>query len=143
LQAFEERRLSGQGGRFISDSVFRRNENTTMGNLVASHVPGVSLVPRNFGMMLVSTRKACKGLALIHSKACSEGIQDCYVAVYLDGVLYYSATMGGAAPPDLAKVFNPSDFAGAEYYADGASAPAGMHSSDDGCGSLWLWTRER
>jgi hypothetical protein len=142
LNSFEERRLSGQGGHFIPDSTFRHNENTTMANIVASHIPGVALVSRNFGMMLVSQRKPCKGLTFLHSKSCSAGVQDCYVAVYLDGVLYYSPTTD-ATPPDLSRVFTPGDFAGAEYYADGASAPAAMHSNDDGCGSLWLWTRER
>jgi hypothetical protein len=139
LKRFEERRLSHQGGHFVSDSTFRRNENTTMANLLESRISGVTLVSRNFGMMLVSTRKPCKGLVFQNS---CKGVPNCYVAIYLDGTLYYSTKTGGS-PPDLSKVFTPSDFAGAEYYADGGSAPAGMHSDDDGCGSLWLWTRER
>ena len=73
------------------------------------------------------------------------GIQDCYVAIYVDGTLYYRAQMAddGIPPPDLSHAFNVSDFTGAEFYAGGAAVPAGMHSDDDGCGSLWLWTRER
>ncbi len=46
-------------------------------------------------------------------------------------------------PPDLAKM-GVTDLAGIEYYADAASMPIDMHSAtDEGCGSLWLWTREK
>jgi hypothetical protein len=38
---------------------------------------------------------------------------------------------------------NVSDFAGIEFYADNATAPSGMNSDDEGCGSVWLWTREK
>jgi hypothetical protein len=146
LQAFEERRLSGQGGHFLSDSVFRRNENTTLGNLVESRVPGLTLLR---GTTLVSTRKQCRGLVILGprkpSSCRSGGAQDCYVAIYVDGTLYYRAEMAdqGIPPPDFSRAFDVSNFAGAEFYADGAAAPASMHSDDDGCGSLWLWTRER
>ena len=59
--------------------------------------------------------------------------------------MYYTAKMAdqGIAPPDISHAFNIPNLAGAEFYADGAASPTGMHSSDDGCGSLWLWTRER
>ena len=149
LRAFEERRLSKQGGYFLSDSVFRRNENSTLGNLLESRVPGLNVVN---GTTLVSGRKHCRGLlfiddpsARVKSKCKATGISDCYVTIYIDGTLYYTAKMAdqGIAPPDMSRTFNVSNFAGAEFYADGAASPAGMHSNDDGCGSLWLWTRER
>ena len=149
LRAFEERRLSKQGGYFISDSVFRQNESSTLGSLLESRVPGLSVVR---GTTLVSGRKHCRGLlfivdpsARIKSKCKETGVSDCYVTIYLDGTLYYTAKMAdeGIAPPDVSRTFNVTNFAGAEFYADGAASPAGMHSNDDGCGSLWLWTRER
>ena len=143
LQGFEERRLSGMGGHFISDSVMRRNENTTMANLVESRMPGLTqqtvTVPGKIITALVSTRKPCSGLAILG--ACTA--PNCFVAVYLDGVLQYSSKMGGVAPPDFRTDYNISDYAGAEFYAGGAASPMGMHSDDNGCGSLWLWTRER
>jgi hypothetical protein len=141
LRAFEERRLSGQGGHFISDSVFHRNENTTMANLIESRMPGLTAVE---GKTLASTRKRCPGLAFQgHCKG-----MGCYVTIYVDGTLYYTPPpplSSGASmpPPDFSRAFSTSDFSGAEFYADGASAPAGMHSNDQGCGTLWLWTRER
>jgi hypothetical protein len=149
LRAFEERWLSKQGGYFVSDSVFRRNESSTLGNLLESRVPGLNVVN---GKTLVSGRKHCRGLlfiddpsAKVKSRCKETGISDCYVTIYLDGTLYYTAKMAdqGVAPPDVSRAFNVTNFAGAEFYADGAASPAGMHSNDDGCGSLWLWTRER
>ncbi len=148
LKAFEDRRLSGQGGRFISDSTMRQSENMSLTNLVAGHIPGLMQVFQNLGTALVSTRKACKGLVLLGNNgttgasSCKPNQPDCYVAIYLDGVLQYSTKFGGT-PPDLAKMVSVSNLAGAEFYADAASAPVGMNSDDDGCGSLWLWTRER
>ena len=135
LKAFEQRRLSRQGGHFVSDSVLRANENSTLLNIVTSQIPGVSRVARS----LVSTRKPCRGLAF---RGCRH--QDCFVSIYIDGVLRYRAQMaeGGVQPPDLT-AFDVHTLAGLEFYADGASAPAGMHSDDDGCGTLWLWTREK
>ncbi|HWH53638.1 MAG TPA: carboxypeptidase regulatory-like domain-containing protein [Gemmatimonadaceae bacterium] len=151
LRGFEERRLSGQGGHFVSDSVLRRNEAMTLASLITSYVPGVTALA---GKTLVSSRKACMGLVFMHNKACSAGSPDCYVTIYLDGALYYTpppadavdATHSGTigvAPPDLTREILVSNLAGAEYYADGTIAPGNMHSNDQGCGTLWLWTRER
>src|SRR6185312_4205054 len=132
------------GAHFISDSTLRRNENTTLANLVDSRVPGAMLKPmvvpgKGYIMALVSTRKSCAGLALLHPR-CTD--PSCYVAIYLDGVLRFSSKLG-LDPPDLSRDYNIGDLAGVEFYAGGAASPVGMHSDDDGCGSLWLWTRER
>ncbi len=141
LRAFEQRLRAHQGGYFISDSEFRRNENETLANLVIAHMPGVAWSYIHSHRVLVSSRKPCRGLALGH--ACSTK-QDCYVAVYVDGTLYFNAKMAdeNVDPPDMEKDFDTGNLAGAEYYPGGASAPVQMHTDDDGCGSLWLWTRE-
>jgi hypothetical protein len=72
------------------------------------------------------------------------GAPDCFVSIYIDGVLQWSARMAeeGARPIDLNHM-NVSDFAGIEFYPDNGTAPAGMNSDDEGCGSVWLWTREK
>ncbi len=143
LQQFEQRLHSHAGGHFIDDSVFRQNESGTLAGLIASRIPGVSFAAGKgaVGRVLVSTRKPCRGLAF---RSC-DSRPDCFVAIYVDGTLYFNARMAaeGVQPPDLEHDLNPANFAGAEYYAGGASAPIGMHVDDDGCGSLWLWTRER
>lgn len=137
LRGFEERRLSRQGGQFISDSVLRVNESTTLAN-VLGRIPGATITtgPRQ-SRVLVSTRKPCSGPAF---RTCTR--PDCYVEIHLDGVLIYHPG-GGEELPDLGKM-GVTDLAGIEYYAGGASMPIDMHSStDEGCGSLWLWTREK
>lgn len=98
LRAFEARRLSGQGGRFISDSEFRKSENSTLAN-VLTRIPGVSLYR---GQTLVSSRKACRGLAFQPKAGCVRGQPDCYVTIYLDGAMLYTARMAddGVSPPD-------------------------------------------
>ena len=139
LRGFEERRASGQGGHFIADSVLRQNENSTLTNIVSARIPGV-MMSRG---VLVSSRKPCRG-PVLQGKGCVGRGGDCYISVYIDGALLYQAQMAdrGVSPPDLTKL-SVTQFAGVEFYAGGASAPMGMHPDDDGCGTLWLWTRER
>jgi Carboxypeptidase regulatory-like domain len=151
LQAFEERRLSHAGGYFIDDSVLRQHEASTLANVVLARIPGLRAVSSNGGnsggasapmvRVFVSSRKHCRGLALY---PCStEG--DCYVAIYLDGVLRYNAKMSesGVGPPDAERDFDVSSLAGIEFYPNAETGPVGMRANDNGCGSLWLWTRER
>src|SRR4051812_16013415 len=40
LRGFEERRRNNMG-HFVSDSVFRRNENHSLGDVIMSHIPGL------------------------------------------------------------------------------------------------------
>ena len=100
LQGFEERRLSGQGGHFVSDSAMRQSEHMTLANLISSHMPGlmqqtITVPGKGIYAALVSSRKACAGLVILNS---CKGNANCYVAVYLDGVVQYSAKMGGPPP---------------------------------------------
>jgi hypothetical protein len=144
LRGFEERRLSRSGGHFISDSTFRANENSTLGNLLQSRMPGLMFQYFNEHRLAVSTHKACSGAVLLH--ACSSK-PDCFVAIYIDGQLFFNAKLAGKLPPsawpDMDQTFSLTALAGAEYYASSATAPSGMQVDDDGCGSLWLWTREK
>ncbi len=146
LRGFEERRLSGQGGHFVSDSALRANENSVLANVVASRVPGATLrTGRTGARWLVSTRKQCLGTAF---HVCTQ--PNCFVEIHIDGVLIYNPEMTekhpqdpSFDPPDLSQM-GVTDLAGVEFYADAASMPIDMHSAtDQGCGSLWLWTREK
>ncbi|HEY5062785.1 MAG TPA: hypothetical protein VII52_14690 [Gemmatimonadaceae bacterium] len=146
LRAFETRRVSGQGGHFISDSVLRRNESSTLLNTVASRIPGVTQV---MGKFLVSSRTQCRGgaafLSAPKSNCKATGRSDCYVTIVLDGTVFYTAQLAeqGIAPPDLTKAIDISSLAGVEFYAGGASAPIDLRVADQECGTLWLWTREK
>ena len=137
LRGFERRRVAGAGGQFVSDSTLRANESSPLSTILRGRVAGITWVA---GQYAVSVSKACRGAQLLHS--CSS--PDCYVAVYMDGTALYTSGAGatGGPPPDLSRI-NASELSGVEFYASAASAPAGMTVNDDGCGSLWLWTRER
>jgi hypothetical protein len=142
LSGFDERRLSGSGGHFITDSTFRANESSTLGNLLQSRMPGLMFQYFNEKRLAVSTRKACRGPVLLHG--CSSK-PDCFVALYVDGQLFFNAKLASKTPisawPDMEQTFSVTTLSGAEYYASNATAPSGMQVDDDGCGSLWLWTR--
>lgn len=144
LQSFEERRLSKNGGYFVSDSTMRANENTALANVLQSRMPGMMMQYFSEHRLAVSSRKACSGPVMLH--ACSSK-PDCFVAVYLDGQLFFNSRIAKEVPPsaypDLEVTFPVTTLAGAEYYPSAATAPGGMQVDDDGCGSLWLWTREK
>jgi Carboxypeptidase regulatory-like domain len=146
LRGFEQRRLSGNGGRFISDSVLRANDSKTLADVLRGRMAGATVTTGFRGArVLASTRKQCFGPVVTE---CSGNM--CYVEIHVDGVLVYYPNMTEHRvkdptfqPPDLSRMAV-TEFAGVEFYADAASMPIEMHtSSDEGCGSLWLWTREK
>lgn len=144
LRGFEARRLSGEGGYFISDSVFRSHENERLTELMQSRMPGTMFETINSHRYAVSTRKQCRCPVLLHSCGTTA---DCFVAVYVDGQLVFNAQLAHEEPsvswPDINSSYPTNVLAGAEFYPSAATAPVGMHVDDDGCGSLWLWTREK
>ncbi len=96
--------MSGEGGYFVSDSVLRRNEGSTLTKIISSHMPGLMQIHG----VLVSSRKQCRGPAL---QGCSS--PNCYVSIFVDNVLLYQARMAAdhVPPPDLAKEFDVTEFA--------------------------------
>jgi hypothetical protein len=147
LSAFEERRLSKRGGYFVSDSVFRANESRSLGDILRARMPNLIFTYMNEHRIAVSGRKKCSGPVLLGGSACPNNMLGCFVAIYVDGNLIFNtkiaAFMNPASYPDIDLAFPVAQLAGAEFYASSALAPAGMQMDDDGCGSLWLWTREK
>jgi hypothetical protein len=136
LRGFDERRKAGFG-RFVTDSIFRKEENKTMADLLMAHLPGINAMPGPAGARyLVSSRKMCSGLAL---RQCRES--DCYVSVYVDNVKIYDPAMSRTTLPDFSRM-SPVEYAAAELY-QGADIPPQYSSTNSECGVLLLWTRER
>ena len=139
LRAVDERRKIGIG-HFITEAELRKNEGHTLGDLIATHIPGLTTVmgPRNraSAKYLVSTRKMCAGTTLT---ACRQ--PNCYVSVYEDGVLLYETGNDPAMIPDVEHM-NSRLYAAIEFYQPGA-APAEYTKTSGGCGVLLLWSRER
>jgi hypothetical protein len=134
LRSFEEHRKAGFG-HFVTDSVFRKGENSTLANFLASRLPGIQSVSgRGSAKYLSSGRKSCAGSAL---RGCRS--PDCFVSVYLDGAKVFEAGTAGASPPDFEHM-SPIDFAAAEFY-QGAEVPPEYNSSTNSCGVLLLWSR--
>jgi hypothetical protein len=137
LRAFEERRLRQVSGYFIPDSVLRVNDGRRLASILLTHVSGMTLVPGRMGAMyMVSSRKICQGRVL---SGCV--VPNCYVTVYMDGILLYSSTTGG--PPVDANQLLVSELGGVEFYAGGGVGPPEFNATGGGCGILVLWTRER
>jgi carboxypeptidase family protein len=152
LRGFEERRTSGAGGYFISDSVLRNNENRTMADALGAYRAGIAFA-RQVGdaAYAFSTRNPKSGKFVFlgggvpaHDWQNKPTPAKCYATVYLDGVLVYDLGLqpsnSPAPPPDINQ-YHVSDLAGVEFYAGGASTPIQFRSS--GCGALLLWTREK
>lgn len=128
LRGFEERRKAGRGGYFITDSLLRRNDERTIGGMVAGNVPGIVLVSAASYTYLSSTRSG-RG-------------RSCWVAVFIDGVKIYDPSMGAMNRPDFNRI-NVREYAAVEFYPGDASLPMQYNSSRTDCGTLLLWTRER
>jgi hypothetical protein len=134
---FEEHRKEGFG-HFIDEDVLRKNESTSMANLMISRMPGLQSVSTAAGAtLLVSSRTPCKGLAL---SVCR--VPNCFVTIYLDGVRVFDSSMSLTTAIDLGRL-SPSDFAAAEFYPGGAILPPGLSPSGSKCGTLLLHTRDR
>ena len=138
LRDFEERRKQGFG-RFVTEADLRKRDNSRLSEVIRALVPGASMVPGRGSQIWLAGHRA-GGSA---GRAMNPG--NCYVTVYLDGVLTYSMTQGGPLtnpPPDFGTMMA-DQYAGIEFYAGGASIPMKYNKTDAGCGTLLLWTRER
>jgi hypothetical protein len=135
LRDFENRRLSGNGGRFISEAELRKNEQRTVADVIRSYVPGLKVVDYR-GQRLVSSTSAP---AITLRPLPGNGPSGCWVSVYLDGIPMYD---GEGAPPDMNQFFG-SNLSGVEYYGSGANVPIQFKNIRNNCGTLLLWTRGR
>jgi hypothetical protein len=141
LRAFEERRKVGIG-HFISEAELRKNEGHTLGDVIVTHIPGVTTVfgvaqKRPSSKFLVSTRKMCAGNVMTLCKQ-----PNCFVTVYEDGVrIYDAANSDPSMIPDMEHM-NSRQYAAIEFYNAG-EAPAEYTGTGGGCGVLLLWSRER
>jgi hypothetical protein len=139
LNGFEERRLSGSGGYFVTDSILRREEDRPLWEVIQMHVPGAHMVfpPNSFAVLLASGRGPS-------TKAMIGGSKTCYPDVYLDGISLAPAAATATSSPkvDLTRFLTP-EIGAVEFYAGGASLPVQFNHTSSGCGALLLWSREK
>ncbi len=137
LNSFEEHRKMGFG-QFITDSVFRKYESTTLASFLGSRLSGIELVNTNARTYMVSSRTPCRGGAVMGG--CTH--PNCFVTIFIDGVRMFDATMPPASAPDISRI-TLTEYTAAEYYPGGGPLPAGIPPTNSQCGTLMLYTRER
>jgi CarboxypepD_reg-like domain len=142
LNAFEERRKMGFG-YFLTDSLLRLHDSDRLSS-VMRRIPGVNLVPYSAGMYAGTLRSSGNTGAVHVIPGDRRSPVACWSTVYLDGVVLYTVALGrrGADAPDY-NSFNVDQLGAVEYYAGSAGIPAQYASTEYGCGTLLLWTRER
>jgi hypothetical protein len=134
LREAADRIKSHTGGSFVSETEMRKWDNSTMSDLITSHMPGLMMSPGPHGEAYVlSTRGMCV-LAL------SCGRADCYITVFIDGVKAYDANIGTSSSRLNFDRLSPQDYAIAEFYPGIAGRPPEYNGP---CGVLLLWSRDR
>jgi hypothetical protein len=136
LSAFERRRWSVVGGRFLDREVLRRRESSRLSDVLSSHLSNVQMHRTSRGVVLSSGR----ALGSVDPRR----PQRCHVQLYLDGIKLFGQAMAlaGQSPPDVDR--HPVAEIGAiEFYPGAAATPPEFSGRDAECGTLVLWTRER
>lgn len=136
LNGFEERARLKLTGYFITDTLLRKSENRTLGNLIRSQLPNATLKDGPFGSTYLMSGRLCTGGS--------------WPAVFLDGVPMNTEGVGGGkgamhVPPQLFNLnaIQVSALQGVEWYPSGGAVPIEFTNERTGCGALMLWTRER
>lgn len=137
LGEFEERRLAGNGGRFLTQADLEKRPFSTVADALRQ-LPGIDFVRnsgRNNEYYAVTGRMSQPAGAMTTGK-----LQPCFAAVVLDGIFVYGA--GGEKEPgfNLNQIL-PGTIAGIEYYVGPASMPAKWNATRTTCGLLVIWTK--
>ena len=147
LRGFDERKKEGLG-HFIDDSILRKYDSYRLSDIILQRVPGVVFTPsRGTALYLSSGRKQFPGRVLSGSNSSA---YQCWVSLYIDGALVYNYGMEGRSPagvapplrPDFSRI-NVADYAGVEFYAGGSTFPPWISPTNNDCGVLLLWSREK
>lgn len=128
LRAFDERRLSGNGGHFIVEEELRKNDHQPLTNVVR-RLPGIQVKCITKGIR----SGECYATSFRQKSGHVMSSGECPVDVYLNGI--------ASTDNDLQKMPT-MQFAGVEFYA-GATIPALYNKTGSSCGVLLLWQRER
>jgi hypothetical protein len=137
MRQFEEHRKLGFG-HFLTDTLFRKYESSSLANFLSSRLPGVIAVQGPYNQKyLASGRKMCSGPAL---RGC--GGPSCLVTVYQDGAKIFDANNPGMLKPDFEHM-SPRDYDAAEFYQGAEVPPEYNATGASDCGVLVLWSRTK
>jgi hypothetical protein len=139
IEEFETRRKAHVVGAFVSDSALRANETAKLSSLIGVLAGARMIQGRATDVFLAAGHDVSMGGPAFLSRP-----GPCFATVYIDARLAWSAAQPHArdeTPPNLGNM-RASDYAGIEFYATPAAAPAEFASTGSSCGTLLLWTRK-
>lgn len=137
-------RIAEGFGDFITDSVMRKFEHSSMSNLLQSQVAGVRFRRLNGRTYAIARREGMPGVGDFR--------QDCFFAIWRDGMLIWDpgdqrpdpndpTGYRGNPPPDLDR-WSIVGFEAIEVYT-AAQVPAQYRGRSAGCGVILFWTRNQ
>ena len=141
LAEFEERRLSGNGGRFLTQADFERHAFATFTESLRE-LPGIDFTsdPRFPAERYAVAGRMATGACAMCGGGGSGPPPVCMAAVVIDGAMVYG--QGGLAEPKFnLNTIDPTTIAGVEYYAGAASIPTKYNGTRSTCGLLVIWTK--
>jgi hypothetical protein len=146
LAEMEDRRKTGLGGHFVTDSALRANDGRKLTYMLAE-IPGIRQLNGSGGGIFIANGKVngaadcSKPVGMRAAPPCDFPPKQCYVDLYVNGARYF---VGPATalnpPPDFNSMWN-AEYSGIEFYSGGATIPAQYSATASGCGVMLLWTR--
>lgn len=139
LIEFDERRSSGNGGRFLTQNELEKKTWSSTAEAMRGSMPGLEIRrdgARPSQAYVVGGRMQVPGCAM-----CSRGAPPgpCFSAVVLDGAFVYQGHEG-EQPFDINSIPTAS-ISGIEYYSSAASMPAKYNGTRGTCGLVMIWTK--
>jgi hypothetical protein len=150
IAEMEERRKTGLGGHFVTDSALRANDGRKLTYMLAA-VAGIHQVLSSAGpaIFIANGRPVGKGGGCTlppgmrgPSPSCDFPSGQCYVDLYINGARYFVGPANALnPPPDFNSMWN-AEYSGIEYYSGAATIPPQYNAtSGSGCGVMLLSTR--
>lgn len=153
LIEFDERRLAGAGGRFLTQADLEKRPFATLTDALRQ-LPGIGFkrgTGAERGSFAVAGRSSLPVCAFCGGPKANGAMLPCNAAVILDGTFVNCAGAEGAVsgsntrsesePKFDINSINPSALAGIEYYAGPATIPVKYNGTRSTCGLLVLWTK--
>jgi hypothetical protein len=140
LTEFEERRLAGVGGHFLTGAQLEKMEGRRMSEIMAT-IPGPSIVRGTTNAAWIAGGRMPRGGSSLTEMDRRRGANPgaCYSAVVLDGTFVYTGNFGEALW-DINSI-QPAQIAGVEVYTSGATIPSKYNGTRSTCGLVVIWTR--
>jgi hypothetical protein len=138
LAGFESRRVSGNGGKFITATEIEQ-QNPSRLSQVLTGVPGI-IVARDTRSTYMQEMNVISHRSLGSSPLNPQG---CEVSFFVDGMLVPDGAKEFMGPGGIDVAVLPRDVLGIELYLGFANVPPAFQRSKSGCGTVLIWTKRR